>query len=281
LNLAGLDGLESTGNSSNKSLFISGNDNLINLVGLENLRSIGGSLAIRLNPHLINLHGLETLESAGNVRIDKNFMLQTLDGLNSLNTIGSEIYLQLNTALTSLTGLESLNSVKSLRLQSNYGLEDISSLENIDSESLSNLAIIGNESLAFCAIQSICDFIANPNATIEISYNAPGCNSEEEVEAACLVGVEESAVGSRQSAVRVFPNPTYEIVHIEFEIENPSLVRIQVFNAMGGMVADLSDSILPNGKHQITWNAAELPAGLYFIRLNAGKEVAGLKLIKQ
>jgi hypothetical protein len=79
----------------------------------------------------------------------------------------------------------------------------------------------------------------------------------------------------------IYPNPTSEIMHIEFEIPNPSPVRIQVFNAMGGMVADLSDGILAKGKHQITWNAADLPAGLYFVRLNAGKDVAGAKLVKQ
>jgi CubicO group peptidase (beta-lactamase class C family) len=80
--------------------------------------------------------------------------------------------------------------------------------------------------------------------------------------------------------VEVFPNPTSEIMHIEFEIRNPSPVRILVFNAVGGMVADLSDGILARGKHQITWNTAGLPAGLYFCKIQLGQEVVMKKIVK-
>lgn len=81
--------------------------------------------------------------------------------------------------------------------------------------------------------------------------------------------------------VEVFPNPFAGIANIAFQTGNASLVRIRVFNAMGGLVIDLSDSILTNGKHHIIWNAAELPAGLYFCRVQAGGYNAVVKVIKQ
>jgi S-formylglutathione hydrolase FrmB len=101
------------------------------------------------------------------------------------------------------------------------------------------------------------------------------------MEAYTQVSVSEFNIQHSTFNISCYPNPFSEIVHIEYEIENPSRVSIQVFNAVGEKVADLSVGILAEGKHQIIWNAAHLPAGLYFVRLNAGKENANLKLIKQ
>jgi hypothetical protein len=41
--------------------------------------------------------------------------------------------------------------------------------------------------------------------------------------------------------VEVFPNPFSEMVHIEYEIENPSHIELKIFNAVGDMVAVLWD----------------------------------------
>jgi hypothetical protein len=97
------------------------------------------------------------------------------------------------------------------------------------------------------------------------------------------VGVKIPEFKTQHSTFNIscYPNPTFEIVHIEYEIKNPTLVSIQVFNVIGERGAVLSDGIMSDGKHQIIWNAASLPAGLYFVRLIAGKEYASIKLIKQ
>lgn len=82
-------------------------------------------------------------------------------------------------------------------------------------------------------------------------------------------------------SITIYPNPAYEIVHIGYEIENPSHIELKVFNAVGEMVAVLQDGYLPKGKHRLDWNAAGLPSGLYFCKVIAGKESANLKLIRQ
>ncbi len=97
-------------------------------------------------------------------------------------------------------------------------------------------------------------------------------------------GLQHASIGERQmvlSQLTVSPNPFSEIVHIEYEIVNPSRVSIQVFNAMGVMVADLASGILAKGQHQVTWNSAHLPAGMYFCKVHAGQEVSTLKILKQ
>jgi hypothetical protein len=80
--------------------------------------------------------------------------------------------------------------------------------------------------------------------------------------------------------VEVFPNPTFEIVHIEYEIENPSLVSIRVYNLIGEMVAVLQEGLLQDGKHRILWNAEGLTAGLYFCSMQIGQESITRKIIK-
>jgi hypothetical protein len=80
--------------------------------------------------------------------------------------------------------------------------------------------------------------------------------------------------------ISCYPNPIAEIVHIEFEIENPTLLSIQVFNVIGERMAVLSDGIMSDGKHQIIWNAASLPAGLYFFKMQIRQEVVMKKIVK-
>lgn len=80
--------------------------------------------------------------------------------------------------------------------------------------------------------------------------------------------------------VEVFPNPTYAIVYIEYEIENPSPVHINVFNAAGEKVAGLQDGYPAKGKHMISWDAGSLPSGLYFCHVIYWNEIVAKKIIK-
>ena len=90
--------------------------------------------------------------------------------------------------------------------------------------------------------------------------------------------LQDTSYGLRVSA---YPNPFPEIVHIEYEILKSSRVSIQVFNAIGEMVAVLRNGISMEGKQQVAWNAGGLPSGLYFCRVQAGGEVAVVKLVKR
>jgi hypothetical protein len=83
----------------------------------------------------------------------------------------------------------------------NHALTSLTGLDNIDGGSIIDLIIGDNPYLSTCEVQSICDYLASPNGSIEISGNATGCNSQQEVEAACGVGLDESAVGSQRSTV--------------------------------------------------------------------------------
>jgi hypothetical protein len=230
VSLSGMDNLTSIGGW----LQIHNNDALTNL-GLESLMSAGG-LSIDDNDALTNL-GLESLMSAGGLSIDDNDALTNLAGLDNLDSLG---YLSItgNNALTNFTGLESLSSIGgSLEIYGNNSLINLSGLEGLTSisgslligklfdyppygignpslesiESLINVVLIGgdltirnNQMLSNCAIESICDYLAIPNGNITIFGNAPGCNSQAEVEAACLTPI-ESIFSNKE--ISIYPNP--------------------------------------------------------------------------
>ena len=68
----------------------------------------------------------------------------------------------------------------------NDALTSLMGLDNIESNSIEDLIIYGNGCLFTCEVQSICDYLASPNGTVNIHDNAIGCNSQQEVEEECL-----------------------------------------------------------------------------------------------
>lgn len=54
-------------------------------------------------------------------------------------------------------------------------------------------------------------------------------------------------------------------------------MSLRVFNTLGEQVATLVDDVVPAGQHQASWNAAGMPSGLYFYKL----ESAGVTMTKR
>lgn len=71
------------------------------------------------------------------------------------------------------------------------------------------------------------------------------------------------------------PNPVASRMLLAFDLPEASLVQAAVYDASGRLVRVLADGTLPAGKHQRDWNrrdqaGASVPAGIYFLRLDAG-----------
>jgi hypothetical protein len=54
---------------------------------------------------------------------------------------------------------------------------------------------------------------------------------------------------------------------------------LKVYNTLGEQVAELLSENRDAGMHGVEWNAANLPSGLYFYRLQAGEFVQTKKLV--
>ncbi len=131
------------------SMTITANNALNSLTGLDNLTSIYGSLDIIDNFNLNSLAGLEgvTYIGAGFI-IDGNSALPNLIGLNNLASVGSSLIIYGNPSLNSLSGLESLISINGyLILIFNNSLNSLTGLESLNSIS-GELYISYNNSLS-------------------------------------------------------------------------------------------------------------------------------------
>ncbi|UCE20166.1 MAG: T9SS type A sorting domain-containing protein [Gemmatimonadota bacterium] len=67
-----------------------------------------------------------------------------------------------------------------------------------------------------------------------------------------------------------YPNPFNPETSIDFGLPEQSQVRVTVYNTLGGVVEVLVDETLDSGYYRVTWDAAGLPSGVYFYRIEAG-----------
>ncbi len=67
-----------------------------------------------------------------------------------------------------------------------------------------------------------------------------------------------------------YPNPVHNATTIEFSVPQAGFMSLKVYNVFGGLVRTLAEEILQPGNYVRVWNAAGLPGGMYFYRLEAG-----------
>ena len=79
-----------------------------------------------------------------------------------------------------------------------------------------------------------------------------------------------------------YPNPFKEETHFSFELTEADHISITVLDMMGRNVATVADRNFTAGKHTVTWNAGNMPAGNYFYRLQSEQfvEVKRMMIIK-
>ncbi len=66
-----------------------------------------------------------------------------------------------------------------------------------------------------------------------------------------------------------YPNPFNARTVIEFDLPEQSHVTIEVYDLLGRRVEILVAQIKEAGYHQVAWNAADQPSGIYFYRIEA------------
>jgi photosystem II stability/assembly factor-like uncharacterized protein len=68
-----------------------------------------------------------------------------------------------------------------------------------------------------------------------------------------------------------YPNPFDASTMIEYTLPKTGDVGLNVYNALGEKVATLASGNATAGRHTVTFDGAELPNGIYYYRLTAGK----------
>lgn len=91
-----------------------------------------------------------------------------------------------------------------------------------------------------------------------------------EITAGPTVGLTEVPASDK---IRVYPNPGYDFIYIDFELPKNEQITIQVFNNQGQVVKLLYQDVPKPGSNQLIFNRQALNAGIYFVVFSTAKGV--------
>jgi hypothetical protein len=84
----------------------------------------------------------------------------------------------------------------------------------------------------------------------------------------------EPKLGGKESAsltyslYQNYPNPFNPETIIKFSIPKSQYVTLSIYNLQGELIERLVDEVIPKGVHTFTYNAKNLPSGVYFYKIN-------------
>ncbi|QIE60356.1 T9SS type A sorting domain-containing protein [Rasiella rasia] len=197
--------------------------------------------------------------------------IQTITNFETFDiTITSSLAVKNCNFITNLSGLnldsDNLNFLW-VWLRQNDQLNSLNGI-NTDITIDTEVRIIDNPNLPFCAIQPFCEAIANPDVEVFIYGNASGCESVAEVAAACELSITESSLSA---SVHIYPNPAGEKLYILLD----SFVHFEfaeVYSVSGQKLMQTKATHI---------NISNLSAGIYFVKVISEEGSITKKIIKK
>jgi hypothetical protein len=93
------------------------------------------------------------------------------------------------------------------------------------------------------------------------------------------VEVDPGVIPDRYYLYPNYPNPFNPRTKIRYTIPERQFVSIKVYNILGQEIATLVERVQDAGDYTITFDASNLPSGVYFYRLKAGEFVSVRKML--
>lgn len=76
-----------------------------------------------------------------------------------------------------------------------------------------------------------------------------------------------------------YPNPFNPETEIVFDLAEPGVVSLKIFNILGAQVATLADGHFAAGRHRASWNAVKQPSGIYFYTLKSSGKTESRRMV--
>ncbi|MFC1692732.1 T9SS type A sorting domain-containing protein [Candidatus Latescibacterota bacterium] len=94
--------------------------------------------------------------------------------------------------------------------------------------------------------------------------------------------IEENTLPDGFMLSQNYPNPFNPATTIEYSIPHDTHVTLTIYNLSGQVVNVMKDEYQQAGKHSVTWDASDMPSGLYFYTLKANgiSETRKMLLVK-
>ena len=94
-----------------------------------------------------------------------------------------------------------------------------------------------------------------------------------------LTDVNETTAPARFALHAPYPNPFNAAVTIRYQLPERSPVRLSMYDVLGREVQTLVNSEMQAGTYSAVWNANQFSSGMYFCRLQSGKNASMAKVL--
>ncbi len=123
------------------------------------------------------------------------------------------------------------------------------------------IADLGVDPAASLIIAGVFDDDSSALHVSDIYYN----------EAPALGIGDNPAIASGYELSQNYPNPFNPVTHISYTVPTTGQVNLTIYNVLGEEVSTLVNTVITPGTYTAIWNAGNLPSGVYFYRLEAGR----------
>jgi hypothetical protein len=76
-----------------------------------------------------------------------------------------------------------------------------------------------------------------------------------------------------------YPNPFNPSTQINFSIAEPTMIKLAIYNLLGQEIQVLRDEFMQPGLYQVSFNASNLPSGMYIYKLETANYVQARKMM--
>ncbi len=101
-----------------------------------------------------------------------------------------------------------------------------------------------------------------------------------------VYGIEEKTekMFTKQITLQISPSIVREKAYVKYNLPTAGHLKLNVYDNTGKLINTLLDCYTTSGNHQTTWNVrdangAEVPSGVYFVRLSCGEYDGNARLI--
>jgi hypothetical protein len=94
-----------------------------------------------------------------------------------------------------------------------------------------------------------------------------------------MTGIEPLEIPAQFVLLPPYPNPFNSSTTISYSLPSSDLVTIDIYDILGRKITRLFSGNQLAGEHRATWDAAGIPSGLYFARLESGEGIEAVKML--
>jgi CubicO group peptidase (beta-lactamase class C family) len=109
------------------------------------------------------------------------------------------------------------------------------------------------------------------------SMNTIACTANSTIQNANITA--EMAGRADKLMLSIMPNPFSQFTEISFTVLSKGKTLVAIFDLNGHLVKKLADQEFENGEHHLRWDATNVSAGVYFLRLQSGGTIQVKKLV--